>query len=438
MTVALRTRGRVIEGRYTGTLDSRTVASMLRSASAPAGAVNGDLRFVVDRDDPQRSSAEGTLKAEKLDLSWLAGVPASVERLDVSADGATLRIGEASVNWAGQRATLRGEAKRSADGPVLQATIDSEGVLVDALIPKRAAQPPPAKQEKAAAKQAKAPDIWPLPLTGKIAVRSGFVQYQHYKVQPLAANILLEPERATLDVNEAFLCGLAVPVTLEATPKGLAVAAQVAAQQQKLDEAARCLTGEGVLLTGTMDLRVDVRTEGKADELVKHLKGTVSADVRNGQVMKFALIGNILSMKNVVALATQGGPKLGAEGFPFRQLAAKGHFEKGTFVLEEGVFHSNAIGLGANGWISLSDYQSNLTVLVAPLALLDEAVRKLPILGYVVGGSFTSLPVAVRGDIRDPTVVPLGPGAITKDLMGIFTRTLSLPGKVAPSEAPQR
>ena len=68
-------------------------------------------------------------------------------------------------------------------------------------------------------------------------------------------------------------------------------------------------------------------------------------------------------------------------------------------------------------------------MLVAPLALLNEGVRKLPVLGYVVGGALTSLPVAVSGDIRNPLVVPLGPGAITNELTGIVSRTLSLPGK---------
>ncbi|MBV9191801.1 MAG: AsmA-like C-terminal domain-containing protein, partial [Betaproteobacteria bacterium] len=202
------------------------------------------------------------------------------------------------------------------------------------------------------------------------------------------------------------------------------------AQGQKLDETARCLAGENVALSGTMNLRVDLRTQGQPAELLQNLKGTVSADVRNGQVKKFALIGNILSMQNVVAVVEQGGPKLGAEGFPFRQLAAKGRFDKGRFVLEEGVFHSNAVGLGANGWISLTDFQTGLTVLVAPLALLDEGVRKIPLVGYVVGGTFTSLPVAVSGDIRDPRVIPLGPRAITSELSGLVTRTFSLPGKV--------
>ncbi len=74
-------------------------------------------------------------------------------------------------------------------------------------------------------------------------------------------------------------------------------------------------------------------------------------------------------------------------------------------------------------------------MLVAPLALLNEAVSKVPIIGYVAGGALTSLPVAVNGDIRNPLVVPLGPRAITSELKGIFERTITLPGQLLPGES---
>jgi hypothetical protein len=315
--------------------------------------------------------------------------------------------------------------KRTAEGPVVDATIESAGVVVDALLPEKRDTPP---------KPAKKLSPFPLPVTGRIALRSKFVQYGAYRAEPLAAIVHLERERARLEVTEALVCGLALPLTLDATPSGYAARGGIAAQQQKLEETAKCLTKDDLLITGPMDLRVDVRTQGQPDELVQNLKGTISADVRNGTVTKFALLGNILSMQNVVALAKEGGPKLGAEAFPFRQLSAKGRFDKGRLYIDEGVFHSNAVGLGANGWISLTDFQSRLTVLVAPLALVDEAVRKLPVLGYVVGGTFTSLPVGVSGDIRNPTVVPLGPRAITDEMMGLLGRTLSLPGRVVPGK----
>ncbi|HET7365792.1 MAG TPA: AsmA-like C-terminal domain-containing protein [Burkholderiales bacterium] len=425
-TVSLRMRREAIDGSYSGRLDGRTIAAMLKTPVRRAGVASGKLRFTLDRAEPRRSTVEGELKAESLDLSALAGAPAMLERLELSADGDSLRVAQASVDWAGQRATLRGQMARTPSGPVVDAEIDSPGIVVDALLPKE--KPKPAAEKPAGKASSPRAQIWPLPLTGHIALRTKLLQYEHYKVAPLRASVTLERERAVLDVQEALLCGLAVPLTIEAKPGGFVAATQIAAQKQKIEDAAQCLAGENFLVTGPMDLRVDVRSEGQLTELVQNLKGTVSADVRNGTVTKFALLGNILSMQNVAALVTEG-PQLGKDAFPFRQLAAKGHFDKGYFYVDEGVFHSNAIGLGANGWISLTDYETRLTVLVAPLALVDEAVRKLPLLGYVVGGTFTSLPVSVRGDIRNPVVVPLGPGAITNEMKGLITRTFSLPGK---------
>jgi hypothetical protein len=441
-TIAVRTEGRLLEGRFTGTLHSTSIAAMLRNAQVPAGGATGDLRFTYDRDNPRRTAAEGYLKGEALDLAWLLRRPVRIDRIDLASDGTTLRIGEAAINWAGQRATIRGEVKRGASGPVIDAQLDSPGVIVDALLPRedKTAEGKPLAAEgrlkQAPGGNGEISRLWPLLVTGRVAVRSDFVQFGRHKVTPVAATLVLEEQRAHLDLTQAHLCGISLPLTIEATPQGFAASARVAAQKQQLEQAAHCLTDQGVLITGDFDLRADLRTEGKAGELARNLKGTVRADIRDGKVMKFALLGNILSMQNVAALFEKGGPKLDDAGFPYRTMTASGHFEKGRFIVEESAFRSDAVGLAATGWISVLDYQSRLSVLVAPFGRLDQLARKVPILGYVIGGTFTSVPVGVSGDIRDPLVVPLGPGAITSELVGIFERTLKLPGKlITPTES---
>ena len=92
----------------------------------------------------------------------------------------------------------------------------------------------------------------------------------------------------------------------------------------------------------------------------------------------------------------------------------------------------------AKGSIRLKDWESEMTVLVAPFSRLDHVVRSIPLFGYVIGGALTSVPVGVSGDIRDPRIVPLGPRAVTDEMLGIFERTLKLPGRmVAPAGAPR-
>jgi hypothetical protein len=96
-------------------------------------------------------------------------------------------------------------------------------------------------------------------------------------------------------------------------------------------------------------------------------------------------------------------------------------------------FVSDAVGLVAEGYITLPQRDSHMTVLVAPFGSLDRLVRSIPLIGYIIGGTFTSIPVAVTGDIRDPNVVVLGPRAVGSELLGIFERTLKLPSKIMDS-----
>jgi hypothetical protein len=242
--------------------------------------------------------------------------------------------------------------------------------------------------------------------------------------------LTLEKQRAQLDLHTAKLCGISFPFTAEIAPNGYKARTRLVVRQQQLDETARCLSEQRLAISGAYDLRADLNTHGRVGELTRNLQGTVEAEARNGKVMKFALIGNILALKNVVALFTKGPPHLDEAGFDYTKLTISGRFDAGRFIVAQAALDSPAMGLAATGSIGVIAPDTKLTVLVAPFERLDALVRKVPIVGYVVGGSLTSVPVGVSGDIRNPTVVPLGPQAITSELIGIFERTLKLPAKL--------
>ena len=432
--LALLVKGKVLEGRYAGSLSGSTIAAVLKRAKMPSGAVSGNLSFIFDREEHHRMTADGHLKGEALDLASLIGMPVTIERLDLTADGTVLHLHEATVNVSGQRVTKRGQIRRSASGLVIDAQLDSPGINLDALFPAKKETAAEAGSKPAASSEDAPSWLWPLPVTGRIAVRSDFIQRGRYKIAPVAGTLVLEERRAHLDLEQVQLCGISMPQTFEVTPRGYAASVRLAAQKQQLETTAHCLSGEQVAISGLFDLKADISTQGTLAELPKNLTGTVRANLRDGKVMKFALLGNILSMTNVASLMKEGAPKLDAEGFPYRTLVVAGHFENGEFIVEEGSFRSDALGLAANGWISILDYSSRLTVLVAPFSRLDELMRDVPIVGYIIGGALTSVPVGVSGDIRNPLVVPLGPRAVGSEVLGIFERTLKLPAKLVTPE----
>jgi hypothetical protein len=217
---------------------------------------------------------------------------------------------------------------------------------------------------------------------------------------------------------------------IQLEPQINSAAVHVSMKDEPLEKAVRCLTGGNVEITGNADLKAELRTQGQRPHLLRDMTGTAQAELRKGRVKKFALLGNILSFRNIASLG-----EMREDGFPYRSIMARGRFEKGQFLVEESFFDSDAVRLAANGRVDMLGANSQLTVLVGLLTTVDRVAGAIPIIGDIFGGSMTALPMAVHGDIRNPVIVPLGPRAVTDQLLGIFERTLRLPGKlVVPAQ----
>jgi hypothetical protein len=438
-TTALRLRGRRIDGSFAGSIHGGLLAYFLKDSERFSGRIAGDLRFEADLDQLRQASVEGRLQGEGLDLSWLAGRPLLVERFGFEANQARLRLDEVAVRLGEDSATLRGELRRSDGGPIVDLSLESPGIVLDRLLPPKA-QGMPQKAANASGAEARSPALaraesskwWPLPVTGRIAVRTEFVQYSHLRAAPVSFVVDLQPDRARLELREAQLCGITMPLAVEVRGGTWSASGRLAANKQPVAQMAACLTGEQVQITGEGEFAVALKTQGRANELLRNLEGTARAEVRDGRIQKFALVGNVLSLLDIEDLPeTAQDVASGARGFRFRKILAAGRFSGGQFTLDEGAFESPAAGMAANGTIRLADYDTKMTVLVAPFGRVDRLVRGIPVIGYVIGGTLTSIPVGVSGDIRSPLVVPLGPRAITSELLGIFERTVKLPGKLA-------
>jgi uncharacterized protein involved in outer membrane biogenesis len=440
-TSALRMEGRALQASFSGSMRGAVLAYFLKDAKRFSGRVAGELRFDADLDSLRDATVQGRLRGEGVDLAWLAQRPLLIERFAIDAGPDVMRIGEIAVRSGKDAVTLRGQLRRSEQGPVIDAAVETEGVVLDEWLggfdkpdaaPAAAAQEPAAPAVKPAAAAADFQHWWPLPVTGRIALRAGYVQHAHLRIAPVALVLVLEPDRARLDVEQAQLCGMAVPFVLEARREAWSASARVAASKQPVNDIARCLTGEHLQITGEADLALELKAQGRGRDLVRNLEGTGRFEARDGRMQKFELVGNILAMLSIEDLATTAKDiSEGAKGFRYRRIAGAGRLQGGVFTLQEGAFESPSASMAATGTVRLADGETKMTVLVAPFGRVDRVVRGIPIVGYVIGGTLTSIPVGVSGDIRSPTVVPLGPRAVTEEVLGVFQRTIKLPAKLA-------
>jgi hypothetical protein len=272
--------------------------------------------------------------------------------------------------------------------------------------------------------------IWPLPVQGKLKVRVGFVEYKHRRIEALAATLDVEPERAGLTVKAATLCGIEFPFGLEFTPHGLVASVRVISKGKQLAETSGCLSDQQLLLTGEFDLRAELRTHGRQAELTSNLEGPVELHLGKGKVEKSAFLSAILAQESVKSFLAKEAQRMDERGFEYSEIVMRGRFGGGRCYIEEGLFDSPTLDVAAKGSVGVDGRDAQLTVLVVPFSRIQWLVRKVPILGYVFGGTLTSIPLGVSGDIHDPRVVPLSATALASQLLGIFERTFKLPGKL--------
>jgi len=437
--IGVRLKRRLLKTDFSGKLFMHSVDAMLKQPNQLSGHATGELHTYVDLDIPELTKAKGNLEVDAVDLSWLLRKPVKVDRIDVTADGLTVRIRDAMLTWAEQTATIKGEVQLTKHGPVVDAQFDSHGLVIDKMWPASDAPAAARPQPESADKQRFLPELWPLPVTGRIKVNSRFIDFRQYHIEPATATLTLERDRARLEVHDAKLCGVSFPMIADVLPEGFAISAHLRAQQQDVEYSARCLSDERLLITGTFDMRADLYTFGTEDQLLQNLKGDFDFESRDGKIRKFGLLGNILAFSDVTGLFQHGVPKLGGQGFRYRSLEVEGEYQAGRFIVKDLHFDSSAVGLAATGYVELGTRQCQLTVLVAPFSMFTNFMRKVPIIGYVLGGAFSSVPVSVSGDFSDPRVVPLGPQAVGSELAGIFTRAFNLPGKLfAPKSTKPR
>jgi hypothetical protein len=64
---------------------------------------------------------------------------------------------------------------------------------------------------------------------------------------------------------------------------------------------------------------------------------------------------------------------------------------------------------------------------VAPFGNVHNVVKRVPLVGRVLGTRVVGVPVSVTGNLHDPRVVPLGPAAIGQTAVNLMEALIQAP-----------
>ncbi len=408
----------VAEIGFSGRLDHRTLAGILADPPPMRAMLQGDFRTALDLREPQRSTATGKLEGEGIDIFERWGFPVVIDRFRVEATGEALQLHDSSLKVSGQAIGLSGTARRAKDTFAidLRAVADKLDVqrVLD-LLPRGDAGRRPSGGS------------WDLPVGGRVAFSAGSLTYGAHVLQQVAAMVTLEPKRIVAEVTDARLCGVAMPFTAVLVSGRVEVKTQLKARGAELGGALSCFAGEHLAVTGTYDLDAEFFASGRADALLQGARGSFHFVARNGRIQRSVAVSRALDVDEVATRTRARSKELMAEGLAYEEIQLAGTLDSGRVRLEHGIVDSPVLGITMSGEIGIADHTVSLQGLVAPLDNFSRVVKRVPIVGRVLGTSLVVIPVRVTGDLRDPKVQVQSAAAIGASLVNLMSATFKAP-----------
>ncbi len=263
--------------------------------------------------------------------------------------------------------------------------------------------------------------------------------------QPLTGNLSLSPATGLVaDIESGVLCLLEITGTWYLNPDlGTSSFAVAPATEEipRFEKMSPCLGIEQDIITGDCQLKAEFHGDFAHWE-----KGVISIDSPGGgRIKRMGLLARILSVVNITDIFTGDIAGLDEEGFAYRELEFEALIEDHVLTIEKAVVRGVGLNLIARGSLDLADYEADMVVLVAPFKTIDTLVSWIPFLGRIIGGedaTLLTIPVAVKGDIRDPRLIVMSPDSVGEGLLNLIKSTLMLPfnilSPILPSPDPDQ
>jgi len=418
---ALRWEPGALDVSFEGTLDSRTLARMLAHSPAERGAIRGNFSAAVNLREPQRSLATGMAEGDGIDLARRFGIPLAIEHFRFEAAEKMLQVRESTVLIAGQSVEVNGSVgfgrgRFTIDGRLAAKTLDAARILA-LIVPKDAA----------GAGQRPARDSWDLPVEGRTTIAVGSLTYGKRELRQVGGTLSIASNRIVAQVTDARLCDIAVPFTAAVALGRVELKLQMKARGEGLGPALKCLAGEQLAATGTYDLDAEFSASGRGDALLRSALGRFRFAARAGRVHRAEALSRTLALDEVAQRMEAAPAQVMKTGLDYEEVVFAGTLEAGRVRIERATLDSGALGVTVSGEVGLADGSIELQGLIAPMDTTHRALRRVPVVGRVLGASLVVVPVEIRGSINDPQVRVLRAAAVGATLLNLMSTTFLLP-----------
>lgn len=428
--IKLKVEKKTLDLAVSGTLQAKTLKKILANEHLHHGRLSGNFQAHVPLDRPRQSTAHGTFEGEQLLLPLGLKIPTKIDRISLKADGSRITVGPADISFGDTHLDFSGTVTASSEGYLVDGALSADKVAADtigAALGKKG-------DADGQAKKKPPKSTWNLPLQGTVRFSAGSVNYGRLSASPVHADITVSSNSIRAAVSEAVFCGISLPGTVTVTPKDISLDFSPLAEKQDLESTFACL-GEGKRATGTFSVKGRLMARGTAKTLLQSLQGKVEYTARDGLIYSDAVVVKVLSFLSVNELLRGKLPDPTVQGIPFRTIVVRGTIMLGVLNLKEYSVDGPVVDVAGQGNVDFVNETTDLTVIVAPLSITTDIVKKIPGVNYILHGTLVTFPLHLQGPFGDVKVSYNPVTAVGKGIFGIMKRIVQIPLKpFEPSE----
>ncbi|UCH19913.1 MAG: AsmA-like C-terminal domain-containing protein [Deltaproteobacteria bacterium] len=428
-SIRLDFKNRECRLHFTGHLAQTTVNNLLKETHFDNGWIKGDFHTRIAIDQPMRSTAQGKFQGQRIVLPSKLNLPLQINNISLQAAQNNIMVESAALTWDGIPMTLEGKVNFSEKKFLVDADLSTSSMNWDHV--KKILETVDRNKGRKPSEK-----LWDMPMQGTIRVKSENFSYHQFTWSPVHAEISFNRDEININVNEARLCSISTPGALKISSQNLQLDFKPGSHNQALNSTLTCLSKDNHQIEGRFELGGYITGQGTPDELINALRGKFKFVAKDGRIYRSLVLARILAFLNVTEVFTGDLADLEKKGFGYKKIKFKTKIKKGQLRFKEILMDGNTLTITGGGNIDLNDGELDFTLLVSPLKTLDRIVDRVPLVGNILA-DVISIPLKVKGDLKDPKVVPLAPSAISTDLLDLTKRTLKLPFKIIQPAIPE-
>ena len=428
---------------WEGFVSADSIDALFKQSFLSTGALSGDLEIQYFTGQPEKTRFVGLLKTENLTLKTKRNdKPIIISKLDMTGIGRQLTIPALDIAIGSE--IINGSGQIMAEKEVLQLDITVASSFLSKESLARLSASVHDSLNIFINPEVQEPGLQ-LSREWNIIGRIGFdfdsfiydrktkipyegTQSVTYTFYDISGDLQLAPDKISrTEIFAARLCGLGFNGYWFSDPN-LGQKFQFFTQQDetlRLENVLPCLGVQQDIIEGEFSLQANLLKESNT-----WYGGTLYLRSSQGRILRLKTLSRIFKLVNITELFEEQVESTGKRGFPYSQMDIDMHIHDNNLIIDRTIIWGEGLNLFTRGEIKLTDYEADLSLLIAPFKTFDTIISKVPIIGEPVMGEYGSritIPVAIKGPITHPVITPMHPEAIGREFFNIVRDTFLLP-----------